>query len=89
MAPVGVRPLEFRNTFNLMQYVCNVSNIYLNKVDIEYVLSCSIPFDEWFLKYKNCDNNDEQMLAKYRNHIEINILRTWLVGGKDEFLNKL
>ncbi|WP_298731195.1 retron Eco8 family effector endonuclease [uncultured Granulicatella sp.] len=89
MAPVGVRPLEFRDTFNLMRYVCNVSNIYLNKVDIEYVLSCSIPFDEWFLKYKKCDNNDEQMLANYRNHIEINILRTWLVKGKDEFLNKL
>lgn len=89
MAPVGVRPLEFRDTFNLMRYVCNVSNIYLNKVDIEYVLSCSIPFDEWFLKYKKCDNNDEQLLVNYRNHIEINILRTWLVKGKDEFLNKI
>lgn len=86
---LGVRPTSFEKIFKVIRSVCNISNIYLNKVDIEYVLACSATFDEWFLSYINGNNTQKQILASFKNCVEKNILRTWLVEGKDEFLNKI
>ena len=86
---LGVRPIDFEETFKVMKSVCNISNIYLNKVDIEYVLACSATFDEWFLSHVKGNDNQKRILDDFKNCIEGKILRTWLVGGKDEFLNKI
>lgn len=86
---LGVRPTDFENIFKMIQSVCDISNIYLNKVDIEYVLACSATFDEWFLSYIKGNNKKKQILDSFKNCVEKNILRTWLVEGKDEFLNKI
>lgn len=41
------------------------------------------------MSYIKGNNTQKQILDSFKNCVEKNILRTWLVEGKDEFLNKI
>lgn len=77
----------FDDVYSRIKKVCEINNLYVLKVDIEYSLIGNC-FARWFITRGNLSVDEKYILNHIKTQPEGRVLQSFLVEGKDEFLKE-